>query len=119
MFVGGSFFRHINAVSAKDFLTCEPFARLDTTSDAHEQQITSNKPTTMKIPFFLTSLVAPAVAFSTRPALVAISRPPTVALKETAAEEYLDKCRMEWDDLEKQLTNLKAEAKLHSDDDVS
>ena len=69
------------------------------------------------LPFLL---VNAAYAFTTSPALVHRSRTLQVALalKETAAEAYLNQCLNEWELLEKELVHLKAHAKVSQDEHV-
>jgi len=73
----------------------------------------------MKVFFILLfSLLTPALSF-TSPRPVFVARTHSVALEDTAAEEYLAGCLDKWDEVEKELVNLKAEAKVSSDDIVS
>jgi len=75
-----------------------------------------NSSITMKVFFILLfSLLTPALSF-TSPRPVFVARTHSVALEDTAAEEYLAGCLDKWDEVEKELVNLKAEAKVSSDD---
>lgn len=78
-------------------------------------------PSTMKIfgvllPLLLV-VVTPTTAFVS-PVFVQ-TKTHNVALKETAAEAYLDQCLNEWDVLDRELVNLKARAKVSNDENVS
>ena len=63
----------------------------------------------------LVSIPAAAVAFTAGPTAF-VARRPLLVLSDSAAEEYLAGCLDKWDEVEKELVNLKAEAKLSGDE---